>query len=258
MTMYHADLEREKNTVGSRIAEARRERGLSLRRLSELLESSGVRVTAAAISKWEMGGAVPNAYQLLALCHVLELEDGLRHFSDSYPEGDLNALGMRKLRDYRTDLVASGRYRPRPNLTEIRMIEMPVSRIPVSAGTGAFLEADSFERIPFPVGTIPAGAEFGLRVQGDSMEPVYQDGQIVWVQRCSRLRLGEVGVFLYDGDGYLKVYGEQLPPESERERYIDSSGVLHMQPVLISYNDRYPPRPVRPDTAFTIAGRVLN
>ena len=65
-------------------------------------------------------------------------------------------------------------------------------------------------------------------------------------------------VFLYDGDGYLKVYGEQLPPESERDQYVDSSGVLHMQPVLISYNDRYPPRPVRPETAFTIAGRVLN
>ena len=258
MTAYRADLERENNTIGQRIAAIRRERGLSLRRLSELLEGYGVHVTAAAISKWEVGGAVPNAYQLLALCHALEIEDGFRHFSDADLEGDLNALGLRKLRDYRMDLVASGRYQPRANLTEIRLIEMPVSRIPVSAGTGAFLESDSFERIPFPVGTIPAGAEFGLRVQGDSMEPVYQDGQIVWVQRCSRLRLGEVGVFLYDGDGYLKVYGEQLPPESERERYIDSSGVLHMQPVLISYNDRYPPRPVHPETPFTIAGRVLN
>ena len=258
MKAYHADREREQNTVGRCIAAARRERGLSLRRLSELLESYGVGVTAAAISKWEVGGAVPNAYQLLALCHALEIEDGLRRFSDAAPEGELNALGLRKLRDYRSDLVASGRYRPRANLTEIRMIEMPVSRIPVSAGTGAFLEADSFERIPFPAGTIPAGAEFGLRVSGDSMEPVYQDGQIVWVQRCSRLQLGEVGVFLYDGDGYLKVYGEQLPPESERDQYVDSSGVLHMQPVLISYNDRYPPRPVRPETAFAIAGRVLN
>ena len=76
---------------------------------------------------------------------------------------------------------------------------------------------------------------FGVRVCGDSMEPVYHDGQIAWIQECSELSPGEVGIFMYDGDGYIKMYDEQEPCEAERYDFTDSDGTLHMQSVLISY-----------------------
>ena len=95
---------------------------------------------------------------------------------------------------------------------------MPVSNLAVSAGTGAFLEEDSFEHISVPANTVPKGAEFGIRVSGDSMEPVYHDGQIVWVERCETLSIGQVGVFVYDGEGYLKSYGEREPAAREADR----------------------------------------
>ena len=72
----------------------------------------------------------------------------------------------------------------------------------------------NFEMVSFPESSIPDGAEFGVRVSGDSMEPVYHDGQIVWVQRCETLRTGEVGVMIYDGQGYIKAYAEQEPDDS--------------------------------------------
>ena len=253
---YNARRAREENAVGKRISDARRAQGLSLARFSDLLAGYGVQVSAAAISKWEVGGSIPNAYQLLAVCHALEIDEGLRYFSDAALPTDLNDAGLRKLREYKTDLIASGRYRVQRAPDKIRYIEMPVSTLPVSAGTGAFLDEGNFEMISFPAGSVPAGAEFGVRVSGDSMEPVYQDGQIVWVQPCTSLRPGEVGVFLYDGDGYLKVYGEQTP--ADPEPFTDSSGVVRPQPVLISYNEQYDPRPVSPECAFSIAGRVLN
>ena len=68
----------------------------------------------------------------------------------------------------------------------------------VHGHTGAFLAEGNFEMISFPESSIPDGAEFGVRVSGDSMEPVYHDGQIVWVQQCETLRTGEVGVMIYD------------------------------------------------------------
>ena len=102
------------------------------------------------------------------------------------------------------------------------------------------------------------GAERGIRVSGDSMEPVYHDGQIVWMQRCETLRVGEVGIFLYDGCGYLKEYREQEPEDSVRDSFTDSDGAVRKQPVLVSYNRRYDPIPVAPDNGFLIAGRVLN
>lgn len=253
---YSAAEARKENIIGRRIREARQALACSQGELKARLARMGVDVTVAAISKWEVGGSIPNGYQLLALCRALEIPEGLEYFSGPRRDAELNETGLRKLREYRADLIASGRYRVARPAEPIRYIEMPVSMLSASAGTGAFLDEGSFERIPFPEGSIPAGAEFGVRVRGDSMEPVYRDGQIVWVQRCSRLRPGEVGVFLYDGEGYLKVYGEQ-PPE-DPERFTDSGGAVRMQPVLLSYNEAYAPKVVSPDCVFAIAGRVLN
>ena len=140
-------------------------------------------------------------------------------------------------------------------MLEIRYLDMPVSALPVSAGTGAFLDEGNFEMVSFPESSIPDGAEFGVRVSGDSMEPVYHDGQIVWVQQCETLRTGEVGVMIYDGQGYIKAYAEQEPDDPEA--YLGSDGVRWMQPVLVSYNKAYAPKPVSPELEFRIVGRVL-
>lgn len=254
---YHAAKEREENYIGRKIAEARQSRGLSLTAFSSLLREYGLAIQRQGLGKWESGDAVPNAYQLLAVCHALGIEDGMNYFT-GHPKqsAELNDQGRRKLLDYKEDLIASGRYQPVPD--NIRYLQMPVSVLPASAGTGAFLEEENFELMGFPENTIPPNADFGVRVSGDSMEPVYHDGQIVWVQRCSALSPGEVGLFLYDGEGYIKVYGEQTPSEAARESYLDTSGVLHMQPVLISYNGSYAPKAVSPELSFIIAGRILN
>jgi len=111
--------------------------------------------------------------------------------------------------------------------------------------------------VSFPEKSVPKGAGFGVRVSGDSMEPVYHDGQIVWVEECEKLAVGEVGIFVYDGDGYLKVYSEQEPDEHQRDAFTDSYGCLHMQPVMLSYNQAYAPKTIMPDSRFQIVGRVL-
>ena len=90
---------------------------------------------------------------------------------------------------------------------------------------------------------------------------VYSDGQYVWIGKCDRLHPGEVGLFLLNGDGYIKVYEEREPTEPERERYMDSYGIVHPQIVLVSYNsEKYDPIRIMPeyDIRFSIVGRVLN
>ena len=241
--VFDALIEKERNTVGKEIGRIRKQLRLSQPALCERLSAYGVTVQAAAISKWEKGDNIPHAYQLLALCHALEIGSVLDTFCSEPP---LNQEGLERLADYRADLIASGRYQPkREEQEEMRYIDMPVSYLSVSAGPGEFLEDDSFEKISFPESSIPKSAECGIRVSGDSMEPVYHDGQIVWMQRCKVLRAGEVGIFLYDGNGYLKVYSERETDEGYR------------QPVLVSYNRKYEPIPVLPGREFRIAGRVL-
>ena len=120
------------------------------------------------------------------------------------------------------------------------------------------LDEGSFEMVSFPASTVPDGADFGVRVSGDSMEPVYHDGQIVWVKQCDRVNIGEVGIFVYDGEGYIKVYDEQEPDEEQREAFTDSYGTLYMQPVMISYNQKNAPRVISAQAGFQVVGRVLN
>ena len=145
-----------------------------------------------------------------------------------------------------------------PRITSIiTYISMPVSNLCVSAGTGAFLDEGNFEMLEFPADKVPTGADFGVRVSGNSMEPTYHDGQIVWVRECESLSPGEVGVFIYDGEGYIKVYDEQEPDEEHAEEYTDSYGVVHPQPVLHSYNPAYEPRAIKFGALFQIVGRVL-
>lgn len=254
---YNAEAERQDNIIGARIDEARRKAGLSLAEFSELLKQYGVTMSPSGINKWAKGSALPNAYQLMAVCHALDLDVDVALFCGNYSPA-LNDVGLAKVREYRDDLIASGNYKPQSKVVNIiKYIEKPVSNLSVSAGTGAFLDEGNFEMVSFPEKSVPKEADFGLRVSGNSMEPVYHDGQIVWVQECENLSVGEVGIFVYDGDGYLKVYSEQEPEDRHKDAFTDSYGCLHMQPVMLSYNQAYEPKVVMPDSMFQIVGRVL-
>lgn len=258
---YDTVKERQENVIGLRIQEARTRRGISLSELSSLLADNGLSIQRQGIGKWEAGISVPNAYQLLALCDALQIEEGIAFFIGSRePFGELDDVGLRKLEEYREDLIASGRYKRHKleRQNNIDYIDMRITLLRASAGTGSFLDDEVFETMRFPANTVPANADFGVRVQGDSMEPVYHDGQIVWVQQCETLQPGEVGIFILDGEGFIKLYDEQEPDESIIDAFIGSDGVLHLQPVLISYNENYEPRRVSPNSVFSIAGRVLN
>lgn len=254
---YDAAKEKENNVVGMRITEARKKKGLSIAAFSEYLENFGVKISTGGAGKWETGYSIPNAYQLIAICNALDISDQLPFFMADYAPL-LNKEGERKVEEYKADLIASGRYRPAQKVTPIiRRIEMRVYDIPVSAGTGNFLDDGNYEMASVPENMIPDGADFGVRVTGDSMEPVYHDGQIVWVKECATLDVGEVGIFIYDGDGYIKIYGEQEPDEAVADEYTDSQGIVHMQPRLISINEKYADRVISPGVFFKIVGRVL-
>ena len=256
---YNAAAERAENAVGSRIAAARKSKGMNLAAFTETLKDYGVELTKAAVGKWETGETVPNVYQFLAACTALNMDDRISAYrNDFIPE--LNEEGVKKVEQYRHDLISSGNYRPAPKIVQfIRTVEMPVADLPAAAGTGNFLDdSEYYEMISFPEDRVNPRADIGIRVSGDSMEPVYHDGQIVWVEKCEELHTGETGIFFYDDKVYIKVYGEQEPDDDVRDCYTDSYGTVSSQPVLYSYNsEKYDPIVVSPYAPFHIFGRVL-
>lgn len=60
------------------------------------------------------------------------------------------------------------------------------------------------------VGTDAArAADFAVEVDGASMEPDFHDGDIVLVKRDPDVPVGEVGLFVHDGKGYIKERGKK-------------------------------------------------
>lgn len=254
---FQADLAKQRNVLGRKISEARKKAGITQVELSALLAHFGVLVKTPGVNKWEKGETVPNAYQLMALCHALNIENGLDFFTGPViPKRDaLNSEGLRMLRDYREFLESKARY---TICHHVAMVTMPVSLLAASAGLGDFLDDDNFETRDFPASAVPEGADFAVPINGDSMEPLYLDGQLVWIQQTPCINVGDVGLFIVDGHGFIKTYDEQEPAADDLGDYIDLDGVLHPQVILISQNKKYKPKIITPGMDFRVVGRVLH
>ena len=77
----------------------------------------------------------------------------------------------------------------------------------VSAGTGVYLDDEQATEITVPDNEKTKIADFALRINGNSMEPKYHDGDIVLVEDTDSVEVGELGIFVLDGNGYFKVFG---------------------------------------------------
>lgn len=79
--------------------------------------------------------------------------------------------------------------------------------LPVSAGPGVYLDDSMAEEISIPSNEKTMATDFALRISGNSMEPRYHDGDILLVQDTDSIEIGELGIFVLDGNGYFKKYG---------------------------------------------------
>ncbi len=254
---FQADMAKERNVIGRKIAEARKRLDITQAQLAELMGEFGIQIQTPGVNKWESGVSVPNAYQLVALCYALDVEGGLEYFTGPVmPKREiLNTQGQRLLNSYREFLESNPKYTINHHVV---MIEMPVSLLPASAGFGDYLDDENMEHREFPASAVPDGADFAVPVDGDSMEPLYHDGQLAWIQLTPNLNVGDVGLFVVDGHGYIKTYDEREPEEDTYSDYLDADGVLHPQIVLISQNSAYQPKIITPSMSFRVVGRVLN
>ena len=223
--------------IGELIARRRKELGMNQAQLAASMNKMGFSLSNQAVSKWETGSPLPNARQFLALCAALGVDD-IRGVFSGRGEGLLSGLdreGRKLVMDYAQLLRDSGRYSQEPPLRSL-----PLYSLAVSAGTGQFLDGEDYEMVE--VGReVPDGANFGVRVAGDSMEPQFHDGQVIWVRQQRSLMTGEIGIFLYDGNAYLK----QLVAHEE-------ALALH------SLNPKYADIVISPELPLRVLGKVMS
>lgn len=79
---------------------------------------------------------------------------------------------------------------------------------PASAGTGSYLFDDiPAEWINVTKNNISESSDFIVQVRGDSMLPKLHNNDKVFVKISPSIREGEIGVFIMDGESYIKQMG---------------------------------------------------
>lgn len=199
-------------SMGSRIRELRELRKLSRNDLARMLG-----VSPSSISNYENDISAPNEEILYNLFEILKCDanflyqdymDKVEVFSTTFDEQEF----IRKLRllgnyDRKTLNILADRMLNRSE-TYTSMITHPVFLMPASAGTGQFLDSDEYELVDFPEDSVPRDSNFAVRVSGDSMEPDYPDKSIVFIKQVKSIEPGEVGIFIVNNEGFLKILGD--------------------------------------------------
>jgi len=116
------------------------------------------------------------------------------------------------------------------------MITLPVYNAGASAGTGVFLDSTDYEMVAMPDDWLNRRANFGVWVDGDSMEPRFSNGDLVLVRTQPSVDIGDIGIFVLNGEGYIKKLGKNK---------------------LVSLNPAYNDIEIGEDDSIYVKGKVL-
>lgn len=214
------------------IREARRGAGVNQQALAE-----GLGVSRATVAGWETGHSRPDLDLLPSLCDAIGLslngffglgnaspeEERLLAAFRGLPPGDRQALiwqveallAGRRAESERRQAVretgARGKGRSAAPHVPRRPERSPLVSLyrsdwSAAAGTGVPLEGARGRRVWLRQDEMTCRADEIVAVNGHSMEPTFQDGDEVLVEHTARLREGEIGLFLVNGEGYIKEY----------------------------------------------------
>ena len=110
--------------------------------------------------------------------------------------------------------------------SEIEYITIDLMINKVSAGTGYDLEGNEFEPIQIIKTPEAEIADYALKIDGESMSPDFHDGDIVLIKEQPEIKIGQVGIFIYNNEGFIKERGEEylISRNPEFENIIPTEG----------------------------------
>ena len=231
------------DTLGAQIRKYREHRRLTQKQLAEKLgESSG-----SVIYNWEKGIGRPDCDKLVRLCDILDISAdellGCKSMAQRTTAAEWDTIQKYRALDEHgkevVDYLIDSEYKRVATLTrkpKPRMYKIDWFTLPASAGTGNILDSDLAEELYVPESAEAEQADFVISVGGDSMEPTYHDGDKVFVEKCDSVDIGEVGIFVVNGDVYIKELGNKC---------------------LISHNEKYKPIRIGENDSVYCCGRVI-
>ena len=178
--------------------------------------------TSANVSSWERGKSKIDIDSFAELCDMYKLDFAkiLEEISNNNNETKTDYLTSNEkffIKKYRTldkygkiavDDLLDTEYERCIDEIKTKVIQLPMSEIRVSAGTGNWVEDNRYGTIEVADTPLSRKADLVIEVSGDSMEPTYHDGDNILVRLQPSIDIGEVGVFVKDCEGYIKELGK--------------------------------------------------
>lgn len=186
------------------------------------------------IASWENGQSQPDVITLFSLCRLYNADISSDFgFSTSFSQFQLSALErayllmvralddsgralVKMVIDHEHERCSAPAAEAVPSDDDSNVVNL-TGLFPhlglASAGPGALAQdapVDWEQR-----SHAPRGATATMTIKGHSMEPLYHDGDLIWVDTTRPAEEGEIGVFAVDGQTYCK-----------RLRYVDGRAVL--------------------------------
>lgn len=201
-------------------------------------------VKSNAVSNWETGLSRPDLGDIPALCRILNITPNV--FFSAGDDGAPDREEQELLLQYRA-LDARGRTTVR-QVVQAELSSQKASRwaagmdlkcyrTAAAAGYGSYLpEDEEYDLLRLDCTPETCRASFVIPLAGDSMEPTLHNGDRLLIHRTEVLSPGQIGVFVFDGESYVKELGEGC---------------------LISHNPAYAPIAVGLDQPLHCVGRVL-
>lgn len=202
------------------------------------------RKSSSSVSEWEKGKYTPKIGVLNDIAEIFnvsitdlmnkdlslktESRDGLLRIYD-------------KLKPNRQKIVyetAEQQYNEQNNVIELPTNNEVEIHGAVSAGTGEYLLDGKPELVPYD-GEVPPH-DFALVVNGDSMLPLFEDKQIIFVNKTKDVRSGQIVIADYDQQAYVK------------KLIKDDNGCR-----LVSLNRKYDDMPIDDNHEMSIFGVVV-
>ena len=203
--------------IASTLKRLREEAGMTISEVGDRIGKS-----LKTVSAWENGRGQPDAEMLIKLCGIYNVSNMLAEFDEDniIPKDTLKRNELEIIKKYRIldehgidiiDTILNKEYdrcAATAKETTLPTINIKHSVYKASAGFGFDVEdRDEWDEINIPDTPEAHDADFAVTIFGNSMEPIYHDNDIVLVKIQDRINIGETGIFVINGQGYIKQYG---------------------------------------------------
>lgn len=166
----------------------------------------------ATISNYETGYRTPKQDDLFEIAHILNIS-----IDDLFParnskNNDITSIynkltppRQQNVLNYAHDQLEEQNAKG-DNVVDINSYKQDKIKVNVngcvSAGVGERLHDESLftEMVKAPV----PPHDLALKVNGDSMEPMFKDGEIIFVEKTHNIKNGQIGIFIIEEEAYLK------------------------------------------------------